>query len=119
MAGFYQMLGLAAVQADGFDVLLQIFLTQLQYSGGGIGYGKEFFGRFIHADIGRLRTQNHRTQQFKDAGVFQFSDWQGVGGLQGGEKSGDLGFGHAPILEIDRGQRRHRVIPKICGFFCG
>ena len=65
LACFYDVFGLAVVQADGFDVFAQLLFSQIQHGLWGRGNGKEAGTRLVDADICRLGGENDSNQQLK------------------------------------------------------
>jgi len=89
-AGFHQVLGFAAVQANGLDVALQTCQAQVQDLLRRTRHREEFARGLVHAHIRGLGRQQHGGQQLEHAGVFQLGHGHGVGGLQGGQEGFDL-----------------------------
>ncbi len=93
-AGLHQVLGLAAVQANGLDVALQSFQPQVQNGLRGVGNRKEFARGFVHPHVRGLGRQQYGCEQLKVAAVLQFGARLGVGFAQGGEEMFDIVFFH-------------------------
>ena len=89
-AGFHQVFGFAAVQANRLDVALQPRQPEVQDFLRCVRHGEQLARGFVHTHIGGLSRQQHGSEQLKHAGVFQFGHRHGVGGLQRGKKRFDL-----------------------------
>ncbi|MNT41049.1 hypothetical protein D3C72_1773970 [compost metagenome] len=97
-AGFHQVLGLAAVQANGLDMALQAFEAQVQNGLRRVGNRKELARGLVHAHIGGLGRQQHGGEQLEHRGVLQLGLRRRVGGLQRGKKRFDIGGFHGGNL---------------------
>ena len=107
-AGLQDVLGLAAKQANGFDVAFQPFLPQVQQGLRRVGYREQGGRGLVHADVGGLRAQDDGDQQLEGGAVFQLAAWLGVGCLQGLKKTDDLFFFHMNGIVHDRERTRWR-----------
>jgi hypothetical protein len=70
-AQFDDVLRLAAIQADGADVVAQAFLAEREDLRRGAGAREQAPGGLVDADIGGLRRKHHGDQQLERRGVLQ------------------------------------------------
>ena len=89
-AGFEQVLRLGAVEADRADVRGEAVLAEREHLGRRVGDGEQPPRRLVDADIGRLRREQHRSEQLEHVGVFEFGLGLRVGGLQRREEALDV-----------------------------
>src|SRR5690606_17270854 len=101
-AGSDNVFRLAVEQADGFNILLQAALPELEDGGRGVGDRKQFGGSLVDAHIGGLRRKHYRNQQFERRVVAQFGGGFRVGGLQAAENFGAFLFVHREESALPR-----------------
>lgn len=95
-AGGDHVPGLGIEQADGGDVGLQPVLAQGEDGLRGIGHREQLAGRLVHADVGGLRRQRHRHQQFERRAVLQLGGRVRIQFAQAGEHLAHFRAVHAP-----------------------
>ena len=71
-AGLDDVFGLGIVQADRSYVALQLSNTQIENRARRPGNREKHRGRFVDADVRRLRRKDHRNQQFEWRAIVEF-----------------------------------------------
>ena len=94
-AGSDDVLRLGAVEADAFDELFQSGDAQFEQRLRCVGFLVKRTGRPVNAFVRGLGGQDHRHQQFKGGGVFQFTARFGVGGAKAFVNGAAAGGVHA------------------------
>lgn len=116
LAELDHVLGLVAIQPDGFDMLDQTRLAQRQHLLRRVGDFKQLFRGLIDAHIRRLRGQRHGDHQSIGVGVVQLALGLGLGGLKPRENLVDRGIikllGHAGRYAKAGGLRQGAMLKK-------
>ena len=86
------VLCLCVEQADGLDVLLQLFLAKIQHLLRRLDFSEQCAGRFVHPDIGRLRRQGYGDEQRVGVNIFQLGLRRRIGIRQPPVEFENVGF---------------------------
>mgnify|MGYP001191847696 CR=1 FL=1 len=93
-ASLYHVLGFGFVQADALNIYTQLFFAKFEYRLRCIGKRIKLPSGGIYADVGGLRREHHRHQQFKWRVIFQLGGGMRIRCLQPQENFFPLGWVH-------------------------
>lgn len=118
LAQFDDILGLIAIEADGFDMLYQTLFAQIEHLLRRIGDFEQGIRGLVHALIGRLRRKRDGHHQSIGVDVIKFAFRLGLGGLEPGEDLFDrviLKLFHGRSNALSR--RFEQVVGDMCAIF--